>query len=226
MCGKAVDIIIDGINKDNALRNKRGAAATAETVLTKLVGSEIKPCTSPNYTLLCNGSGVALVALWADQAKALGVTPQLSVAYIQSWRQSFNPTHSTFIGNYDNCEDTDTVFFLNCIKGIIKKYPEFCNDPLASSLVLSVENWEEICAVAKSSSAWQKGANADFHKAIESVLQRRLDRVCIPTSVLKIDRKNIAYRLRAFRAIALRYNSGSKKMGYPPIKIPKYILDL
>lgn len=226
MCKKAVDDIIDGINKDCAIRNKRGAAATAETVLTNLIGEEISLCDSPNYTLLSNGSGVAKVALWADQAKALGVKPILHISYVQSWRGSFDPKHPTYMGDYHSCKDPDTVFFLDCVNGILQKYPQFCDDPLSSCLVLEVANWDDICATAKRSEAWVKGANTDFHKSIEGALQRRLDKASIPSAVLQIDRQNIAYRLRAFRSIVKRYNSLSKKFGYPPIKIPKYILDL
>lgn len=226
MCDKALETIAEGLDKDSSIKSKKGAFCLVAPLLRSLEGTVISRCSSTAYVLLENGPGVAKVAYWADQSNSFGVKPKLSIAYVQSWRGSFDPSHSTYMGDYHNCEDSDTVFFLDCVRGIMKKYPEFCNDPLSSSLVLEISNWDEICNAAKRPDAWVKGASDDFHKAIEGAMQRRFDKTAIPKSVLRIDKQNIAYRLRAFRAIAKRYNSLSKKLGYPPVKIPKYILDL
>lgn len=222
-----LDAFIDDIvasDKDKVRR--REIIDTVDDVLNGLVGQPICPCQSPDYVLLDNTKGVAKVARLASQAIKAGKKPILRIAFVRSWRQAFDSSHPTFIGDYSRCESNETISFLNEVKRIVRDFPEFCDDPLASSLVLSIEGWDDVYAISKRKGSCMRDTYEDFSRTIRDVLASKEYKAVIPAPVRRIN-PNIGYMLLAFRAIVKRYNYGAKKTrAYPPVKIPSYIMDL
>jgi hypothetical protein len=198
-----VEGIADWIDGDN----KAIVESVAKTI-NPFVGRELIPCQTSDYVLLDNPVGVATICQLAQSRKEL----TLSVAFVQPWRSTFDPESPSYIGDYQLCQDRATVEFLNKMRGILKSHRTFCEDPLASSLVLGVEGWSKV-------------SKTQFSKFIENITMRSYASAwdSIPSDLLRVN-ANVGYILRALRAIALRYNEGATKTGcYKPIAIPAYV---
>lgn len=203
---KSVTQVADFIEGDN----EAIIDATKKMALSS-VGTPLAPCQSADYVLLDNPIGVGALCLMAERDKRL----RLSVDAVWSWRQCFDPTNPSFIGEYRKCTHKKTVKFLDDMRNLMRVHKTFCDDPLTASLVLSVEGWDKVC-------------KTPFTQAIAGLTLRAIDTSWekIPAEVRKLN-KDIGYILRAFRAIAIRFNEGAKATGcYDPIAIPDYVYDL
>lgn len=203
---KSVAQVADFIEGDN----ETIINATKKMALAS-VGTPLAPCQSADYALLDNPIGVGALCLMAEKDKRL----RLSVAAVWSWRQCFDPTSPSFIGEYRNCTHRQTVKFLDDMRNLIRVHKTFCDDPLTASLVLAVDGWNKVY-------------KTPFTQAIAGLAMKAINASWekIPTEVRNLN-KDIGYILRALRTIALRFNEGAKATGcYDPIAIPDYVYDL